>query len=379
MRVTQNIWTKDNGWHSVEWAADVSAPQIVMYFAAPEAISESKCIDELKKMYPTAHLIGCSTGGEIVEDEVLDESVVVTAIEFEKTKIQMASSNIDRCGDSFACGRHIGRELLAEDLAAIFVLCDGVRANGSELVRGIIETVGKHVPITGGMAGDGDRFNATLVGANCEPTEGQIAAFGLYGDSLVIGHGSEGGWDVFGPEREITRSDGNVLYELDGEPALELYKRYLGEEAQNLPGSALLCPLKVRPRNAPNQDLVRTIVGIDEQANSMIFAGNVPEGHVAQLMRGNFDHLVEGAAGAARAAVLNASNSQKLAVMVSCIGRKLLMGQRIVEEIEAARDEFDGDTVISGFYSYGEISPHAVSGVCDLHNQTMTVTVFSER
>ena len=378
MRVEQQIWNAVDGWKPVGGTGKVAEPQIVMYFAAPGTTGQSECFTEMKRQYPSAHVIGCTTGGEIVADDVLDDTIVSTAIEFEKTQVRMSAAHIQGSDESFLCGQKIGRDLQGAGLVTIFVLSDGICVNGSELVRGITEVVGKDIPVTGGMAGDGDRFEMTMVGADCEPSEGQIAAFGLYGESLIIGHGSIGGWDVFGPERLITRSEDNVLFELDGEPALELYKRYLGDEAQNLPGSALLFPLKVRPSDMPDQDVVRTIVGIDEAAQSMTFAGNVPQGHVAQLMRGNFDHLIEGAASAAKAAALDASESQKLAVMVSCVGRKLLMGQRIGEEIEAAGQALGTNSVTTGFYSYGEISPHAESGVSDLHNQTMTVTVYSE-
>ena len=232
--------------------------------------------------------------------------------------------------------------------------------------------------MTGGLAGDGARFEVTLVGADGAPEEGRIAAIGLYGQSLTVGHGSVGGWDVFGPERTITRSSGNVLYELDGKPALDLYRTYLGDEAKNLPGSGLLFPLKIRPPHGPTQDVVRTIVGIDEDANSLIFAGNIPEGYVGQLMRGNFENLIEGAAEAARMAGSAVNGERKLVVLVSCIGRKLLLGQPIGEEVEAVSQVFGEETPVIGFYSYGEISPHAQTGICDLHNQTMTVTVLAE-
>ncbi|MCH7888744.1 MAG: FIST C-terminal domain-containing protein [Proteobacteria bacterium] len=187
-----------------------------------------------------------------------------------------------------------------------------------------------------------------------------------------------GGWDDFGPERVITRSQGNVLYELDSQPALDLYKKYLGDEAQNLPGSALLFPLQIRPTENASHEVVRTIVGVEEENHSMIFAGDVPQGYVARLMRGNFENLIEGAARAARMAETKVNGHDKLAILISCIGRKLLLGQRIGEEVEAVSESLGGAVPQIGFYSYGEISPHATTGKCELHKQTMTITVFSE-
>jgi hypothetical protein len=225
-------------------------------------------------------------------------------------------------------------------------------------------------------------FEQTLVGADCAPQPGCVAAVGFYGSAIRIGHGSAGGWDEFGPRRRITRSSGNVLYELDGEPALDLYERYLGEEdARGLPSTALLFPLLIRDPEQPDQDVVRTILAIDREARSMTFAGDVPEGWVAQLMRGNFDRLAAGAAEAARQArngLGEHGDREGLAVLVSCIGRRLLMNQRIMDEVEAAGAELGSKFPRVGFYSYGEISPHGQAGVCQLHNQTMTVTALTE-
>ena len=272
--------------------------------------------------------------------------------------------------------------LAAPDLVGIFVLSDGLNVNGSELVAGITGAVGKQVAVTGGLAGDGADFHETLVGANCVPRKQTVAAVGFYGSAIRIGHGSAGGWDEFGPRRQITRSRGNVLFEFDGQPALDLYELYLGdEEARGLPGSGLLFPLRIFDPERPDHDIVRTILAVDHEARSMTFAGDVPEGWTAQLMRGNFDRLAAGAAMAARQAadgIGQTPTGDQLAILVSCIGRRLLMGQHTADELEAASGEFGPHIPQLGFYSYGEISPHRVSGVCELHNQTMTVTTIAE-
>ncbi|HEY5216686.1 MAG TPA: FIST C-terminal domain-containing protein, partial [Pseudolabrys sp.] len=260
-------------------------------------------------------------------------------------------------------------------------LSDGLNVNGSELVAGINAQVGD-VSITGGLAGDGSQFVETLVGIDSPPRSRMIAAIGLYGTAVKIGHGSAGGWDVFGPHRRITRAKGNVLLELDGRPALELYERYLGEdEIKALPGSALLFPLQIHDPKRPDHQIVRTILAVDRNDKSMTFAGDMPEGWVAQLMRGNFNRLALGAADAAQQArdgLNDCRDNDGVAILVSCIGRRLLMGQRALDEIEAAGAALGSHLHRLGFYSYGEISPHAASGICELHNQTMTVTTITE-
>jgi hypothetical protein len=232
------------------------------------------------------------------------------------------------------------------------------------------------------LAGDGANFQETLVGADCAPRTCIIAGVGFYGRAIRVGHGSAGGWDLFGPRRQVTRSVGNVLYELDGEPALDLYERYLGpDESKGLPGSALLFPIQVYDLQRPDSAVVRTVLAIDRDKRSMTFAGDVPQGWTAQLMRGNLDRLAAGAADAARQARsgFDAKHGDPcLSILISCIGRRLLMGQRTIDEIEAAGAELGPDTLRLGFYSYGEISPQAKSRLCELHNQTMTITAFAE-
>jgi len=283
--------------------------------------------------------------------------------------------------DSRSSGETLGRALKANDLLGVFVLSDGLNVNGSELVAGITAVVGREVPISGGLAGDGSEFGETLVGAGGPPRTHLAAAIGFYGPHVRIANGSAGGWDVFGPHRKVTRSAGNVLLELDGKPALDLYERYLGEEeAKGLPGTALLFPLQIFDPNRPDHVVVRTILSVDRDTRAMTFAGNVPEGWVTQLMRGNFDRLATVSGDAARqaATALGETNGDGVAILVSCIGRRLLMGQRITDEVEAAGAELDAGMSRLGFYSYGEISPHAASGCCELHNQNMTVTTIRQ-
>lgn len=379
MRADQLSWNVVSGWTTQGEIPDKAG--LVLYFGTREALANGKRYDELRDMFPSAHVVGCSTGGQIYNNDVSDDDIAAIALSFEHTALKLATAPAVDAANSRVCGESIGRALAAPDLAGIFVLSDGLNVNGSALVAGITAMTGKGVPITGGLAGDGAKFQETLVGGDFAPRQHAVAAIGFYGSAVRIGHGNAGGWDEFGPRRRITRSDGNVLFELDGEPALDLYKRYLGEEAAGLPGTALLFPLRIYDPLRPDSALVRTILAVDHDKGSMAFAGDMPEGWVSQLMRGNFHRLAAGAADAARqsvAAFSEPAGNDGVAILVSCIGRRLLMGQRTVEEVEAAGGELGPKMPAIGFYSYGEISPHAPSGICQLHNQTMTVTTITE-
>lgn len=378
MQATQLSWSEAGRWHCED--ATPAHADLVLFFGTRETLGSGARYDELSRMFPAAHLLSCSTGGQIRNDDIIDDEIAAVAMSFDNTPLKLACAPAADPTHSFACGEQIGKALAADDLAGIFVLSDGLNVNGSELVRGIVSVVGQQVPLTGGMAGDGAKFETTLVGGDCAPRSHNVAAVGFYGTAVRIGHGSAGGWDEFGPRRRVTRSSGNVLYELDGEPALDLYVRYLGEEAKGLPGTALLFPLRIQDPRNPGNSLVRTILSVDHDARSMTFAGDIPQDWTTQLMRGNFDRLAAGAAEAARqASVGNDATDNGVAILVSCIGRRLLMGQRTIEEVEAAGAEFGPRMPRFGFYSYGEISPHGSAGVCQLHNQTMTVTTITEQ
>jgi hypothetical protein len=275
-------------------------------------------------------------------------------------------------------GVSIGQRLSAPDLRGVFVLSDGTKVNGSELCRGLNSVLPAEALVTGGLAGDGDRFRKTWVLENRKPTSGIVSAIGFYGERVVLGDGSKGGWDVFGLERTVTRSSGNVLFEIDGASALDLYKRYLGDLAAGLPANALLFPLRLRRKRADTTGLVRTILSIDEKAGSMTFAGDIPEGSLVQFMRANLDRLIDGAAEAAQSAKNKQEGAkQSLAIAISCVGRRLVLAERAEEEVEAVGAILPSGSQLVGFYSYGEISPSS-EGRCDLHNQTMTLTTLSE-
>jgi hypothetical protein len=387
MQVEQQTWCKARGWKpALMDSPPPVAPKplngdakLVLAFGDTEHLRCGSRIEELRSAYPHAQVIGCSTAGEICGTQVLDESVVATAIAFRHTWVRTACVRLCDAGDSFAAGRRIAQTLSAPALAHALVLSDGLKVNGSELVKGLVQNLPAKVAVTGGLSGDGARFKQTLVCHNNGPEEGAIVAVGFYGDRLKVGYGSLGGWDPFGPERRITRSKGNVLFELDGHCALDVYKRYLGEHAAQLPSSGLLFPLTLR--TAPGETpVVRTILAVDEKAQTLTFAGDVPEGAYARLMRANFERLIDGATAAARTSCQRVDSAEAdLAILISCVGRKLILKQRTEEEVEGVRSVLGERPALAGFYSYGEISPFAPSAKCELHNQTMTVTTFSEQ
>jgi hypothetical protein len=354
-------------------------PNLVLVFATPEFFAAGGEDQLFRQCFPNAELLGCSTAGEVVVSGVQEKSIVVTAISFETTQVISASTELENMADSFSAGRQLAELLAVPDLRAVLVLGQGVSINGSALVEGMTEVLGTAIPITGGLAGDNGAFVKTYTLGSCGVSSRNIVAIGLAGQKLHVGHGSYGGWEPFGPVRKVTRCNGNVLYELDGERALDIYKRYLGEYANDLPASGLLFPFAMLDQDLATIGLIRTILGMDEQQGSLTLAGEIQQGGYLKLMHASTDTLVDGAEAAARAVTeMSSLPSPALAILVSCVGRKLVMGERIDEEIEVVADVLGKTTTLTGFYSYGEISPFSPAGSCKLHNQTMTITTFAE-
>lgn len=349
---------------------------LVLAFGQRTLLEAVQPYNGLKATFPNAQIVICSSSGQISNQCVIEKDIVATAIEFEKTKIKSCEIDIISNTNIDDLGRKIKDELASDDLKSILILSEGSFVNGTELINELIIQTNKQIPIFGGLAGDEYAFEKTIVGLNSDATAGKIVAIGFYGDHIHFGFGSEGGWGDFGPEREVTKSDKNVLYKIGDRFALDLYKEYLGKYAEELPGSSLYFPLSMR-ENGTTASVVRTILSIDEEKKSMTFAGNIPEGSSVRLMKGNIDKLID--ASAIAASRTNANSSQKqLALLVSCVGRRIVLGDRVEEELEVVKDIFGDQTILCGFYSYGEISPTLENVACELHNQTMTIATLFE-
>lgn len=379
MKCEQLTYTENKGWSNNNSSLKNEAT-IVFVFGSKTLLKNIENINYIQAQYPNAILVGCSTAGEIYDHKVSDNTIIATAIYFEKSKIKTSYIILDKVQDSYEAGVQLVNSLDEKDLVHALVLSDGIHINGSQLVNGITDKLPSKVSATGGLAADSDKFEETIIIYENKILHNAVLIVGFYSQNLIVGYGSIGGWDPFGPERIITKSKGNHLYELDGKSALDLYKQYLGSHAKDLPSAALLFPLSVRDKESdPESSVVRTILSINQEEKFMTFAGDMPEGAYARLMKTNFNRLIDGASDAAQISqsTLKGSNPD-FALCISCVGRKLVLKQRTDEEIEAVNDILGKNISVAGFYSYGEICPFKKFEKCKLHNQTMTITTFKE-
>lgn len=381
MLVRSSLWTPTSGWSAPLPAAPDATVQLVLSFGPVEP-PDRAWFSTIAERFPAAQHLYASGGGQIADGAVHDAHTVVTTISFDQATVHPVLRNGVDVENSRAVGADMGAELATiVGLRHVLLFAEGIGMNAAAFLDGLNPTLPPRMKVTGGLASNGILLTRSVIGLNDTPITGRVVALGLVGESLRIGNGSVGGWNFFGPERIVTRATVAEVFELDGERALDVYARYLGDFAKELPGSGLLFPLAVQTyKDGPIS--VRTLLAINEAEGSMRFAGDIPTGSVVRLMRTTTDKLIDGAAQAAELArdgLVGAGSA--LTLCISCIGRRAVMRSRVEEEIEEVA-RLSGSSTVVGFYSNGEIAPPTDGrefATAVLHNQTMTVTTISER
>jgi hypothetical protein len=372
MQIAQFRWDPGAGWDTPPDSSHGSS--LVLAFSDSAYFRTPECYQELRKLFPKAHIVGCSSSGSIRDTHISDADIVVTAVTLETGGVKLVSEKVTPGEDLQALARGLMSKLEGPELRHAFVLSDGLSVNGSDLARGL-NSAG--ISVTGGLAGDGARFTSTWVMADAPAAQNVVAIVGFYG-GISARYGCMAGWREFGAERLVTRSEGNVVFEIDYKPALSIYITYLGDQAKDLPGSGLRFPLSIRPTEK-DEPVIRTLLAVDAEAQSLTFAGDVPQGGFCRLMKTDVDSLIDGSGMAADSAKASANGKPSLCLVVSCVGRRLVMGQLTEEELDIVRERLGPASAITGFYSYGELAPFANVEGCRLHNQTMTLTTLSEQ
>ncbi|MFT5704318.1 MAG: hypothetical protein ACI8SK_000264 [Shewanella sp.] len=376
MKTFQTQWHNDN-WTESEKVTELDSEQtLILLFGEIDKLPEA--IEKMRNLAPSANITGCSTAGEIQGQLIHENSLIATIIAFEKTQIKLIRGVEEHDTDSLELGYSLAKQLNAKpELCHVFILSDGLGFNASHLIEGMTGELGLDIQVSGGLAGDSQNFIQTHLLFEDEVSSSAVVAIGFYGNQLEVSCGTRGGWCSFGIERKVTKADKNTLLELDNENALDIYKSYLGELADQLPASGLRFPLEISEPNKVTK-VVRTLLAVDEDTGAITFAGNIPNGSTARLMRSNVESLIDGSQEAGKLCRNNLSHNPQVAILVSCVGRKLVLKQLIEDELEVISEELGEQTLLCGFYSYGEIAPYDKHCLAELHNQTMTITAFAE-
>lgn len=377
MNVTQHILKTPSA--EIPPFPDHGQERLLLVFAPREWIEQPGFLDRVSSSCPKGtRIAGCSTSGEISARGAHDEAATLTLLSFEKTQVGLVVQPIPDMESSRGTGSELAARLcsLVADPAFVLVFSDGLNVNGSELVAGMSQGLSSKCLFSGGLAGDGTHFGSTVVIADGEFHHHAVVGIVFGGSSLKVASSSVAGWCPFGAFRAVTLSRANQLDEIDDSPALQVYSSYLGSDAEQLPSSGLLYPLEVHPPDG-SPPVIRTLLAVDREAGSLTFAGDIPQGSTARLMNASYDQLVNGAGQAAEKAVASLPDPA-LAILVSCVGRKLALASYTDLEVDAVKDRLPKDTILCGFHSYGEIGVDETDRGIELHNQTMTVTLITE-
>lgn len=371
MRVKQYLFESPE---NIDEVAIMNGEGFVLVFSDRELLENRDWIKKLSE--GQKDVIYVSTAGEIYDDGVTEGKIVITDFSFQKTKTKHLKFNKLNYNSDTEMGKAIYNDLEKEGLKYVWMFSDGHLVNGENVINGFEELNENHIHLYGGLAGDGNDFNKTIIGINQCSAEGDLIVIAFYGDDLVMNSSYGGGWWQFGPLKKVTKSVDNIVYEINGKPALDVYKKYLGPDAEELPSSALLFPLCLINENQM-EGVVRTILSIDEGDKSMTFAGNIPEGSEVKMMRATLDDLMSAAYDASEELAHDGEDTNNSFVLaVSCVGRKLVYESHVDDEFYSIKKWFP-NTTIGGFFSYGEICPNHDENL--LHNQTLTLTELYEK
>lgn len=396
-------YTPAMGWSAAFPALD-SEQTLVLVFGPAHWQDHQAALKTLLSAYPRSIIVGCSGYGAIQAGEILDGAFTVNITRFQNTQLRLTTYPVNVHSESFTAGQALAHELNTPDLQAVLVFSDGLNTNGSKLTEALNQNLSSSVVVVGGLAGDSQSFTQTWVMANQLP-QGQLAcALGFYGQAIRFQTAIRAGWSPFGPERKVTLASGNKLYTLDNRPALELYKQYLGAHATDITKASLHFPLAIRPKDKPYA-VIRTPMVLDEESQTLIFAGEIPEHSSAQLVHVSVTTLVDGAYKASEqlADMISQHDPQSMLVLtISCGARRALMAEEAGLEVTAACSALPAHLEQIGYYSFGELAPHHLKveprgskycatrdcssclatptyGLCELHNQTMTLTAIYEQ
>ena len=358
---------------------------LMLVFASIRFDQES-LLHGIASVGPSAWMAGCSTAGEILSDGPSRRSVAVMAIRSDTLQAVTGLGSHIRINPRQA-GQEVAGHLLQAKISnphGMLLFPDGLTGNAAELIRGIQDRMGLSFPIAGGSAADDFGFSRTYQYFQGKLYSDAVAGVLLAGP-IAVGIGARHGWRPLGKPRRVTRGLANIVQELDGHTAVNLYETYFGRAADSLKAGSLVDVSIVYPLGMPipgeEEYLLRNVLKVDPATGSLIYAGEIPEGSEVRLMMGSKERALDAARKAAEQAVLSiAPRAPTFALVFSSCSRARLFGRRAGEEIAAIRQVLGRTVPIIGFYDYGEQAPLSAAGfrgLSYLHNETLVVCAVS--
>lgn len=359
-------------------------PDLTIIFASV-IFNQEEMLKGVLSVVGDSPLVGCSGAGEITTEGPEKKSLVVLVLASDSLRATIGLGEaISR--DARKAGQQAAREASkAGGERHIFMMMpDGLKGNGADIVRGVQEILGTSFPIVGGSAGDDFLFQQTYQYYNDQVLSDAVTGV-LFGGPITCAFGARHGWRTLGKHRLVTRAKANVIYEIDDEPAVQIYEEYFGKGVEELSQEplarmAILYPLGM---SVPGEEeyLLRNALRV-ERDGSLVCVAEVPEGSEVRLMMGSRKNCIEAARAAAQQALDSLGEAKvELAIVFSSISRYKLLGRRDSFEIDAIREVLGGDVPLVGFYTYGEQAPLRAEmnvGQSYFHNETIVILAIGE-
>lgn len=367
-------------------------PQVLMVFGAMR-FDHRDLLKGVMSIFGTVPIVGGTTAGEISTAGYSTGSVVVMAIASDYLQFVPGIGH-NMSSDERACAVYMASDILSKGSfgqeAALLVFPNGMGGDGLRVLDGLHSVLGPGFEILGGYLGDDERFQSTFQYYNGMVYRDAIVGLMIYYrmDCVRTGIGVRSGFESIGNSFVCTASEGNIVREFDHVRALDLYKDFLGEErSARLPGVCLEYPFGlIDPElSTDGSDMfqLRCGLSVDHAKGTISLAASIPSGSSVTLTTASRGDIIQGARMAAEQALAGLSGAiPRLVVMFSCVGRKLVLGRRIQEEVAAIKECFGEKVPLIGFYTYGEIGPvnkmKPGYDIAKFHNETVVLWVIGE-
>jgi hypothetical protein len=345
--------------------------------------------ETLRTKLPDVPTIGCSTDGEITSAGLSVDSVTLMLLASPRMRAKAhVIPNLSE--DSERAGIELAKALHDDEARVLMLLPDGLTGNGSAIIRGAQEILGRQFVIAGGTAGDRGRFVKTFQCADGKAHTDALIGLMLYSPTpLELGYGVMSGWRPIGIAKEVTHAEANTVYEIEGETALDMYSRFLGDKASQLPGIGVEYPFALVDRygevdtkgirEGESYFLMRAPMVVDREKGAVTFAAEIPQGSRIKMTRGKSDEVISASREAASRSLEGLGGPPDAVFFFSCMARKVVLGRRTNLEITAAQEVLGENTPMIGFYTYGEIANCGETfPMCRFHNETATFLAIRE-
>lgn len=344
----------------------------------------------LATLLPGVSIVGCSTDGEITADGLSVDSVVLILLSSPSMTARAAHFAGLTPENSLQAGREIASSLASERGRALMLFPDGLTCNGSDIIRGAQEVLNSSFIMAGGTSGDRGRFQKTFQIQNGKAHSTSLVGLMLESDTpLEIGFGVMSGWKPIGIAKTVTHAEGNVVYRIENETALDVYSTFLGDKASQLPAIGVEYPFGLVDesgrvgekgfRDGDEYILLRAPMAVDRSTGAIQFAASIPQGAKIKMTRAKSTEIIEAAREAASRSLQHLTGKPDAVFFFSCMARKVVLGRKTDQEIMAAREVYGESIPMIGFYTYGEIANCGENApICRFHNETATFLAIRE-